>query len=245
MQQLKKIFREYQWLIISIGILLMCGFGFVLGVVPLAQKAIDLNNEYSSLSAEVNALNNKASILQTIDEDTIRSNMQTLLSAVPYDKSLPTLLGTLDGLTAKTGVSVESFSLSKPGSLATVSARSLNAGEQAVGSNILPFTINVSGTFDQIRAFLTAATSVRRFFRIRTFDVSFVNADTVSANIAMDAFYSPIPSSIGSVSQPITALTSTDNDLIAKIAAMQLFETTSATLPPPSAGAAKPDPFSL
>lgn len=248
--QLRKLFREYQGLIISVGVLIVSGLGLVLGVVPLIQKTIDLNTENSSLSAEVDLLNNKVSVLQSIDENMMRSDLQTLLSAVPSDKSLGTLLGTLDGLTGKTGVSSGNFSLSKLGSLATESAQRLTADEQAVGSNILPFTISLTGTLDQMRGFLATSISVRRLFRVRTFDVSFLKAGTesgtmVSANVAMDTFYSPLPSAIGSVSQPLTALTSTDTDLIAKVAAMPLLVQTSATLPPPTAGAGKPDPFSL
>lgn len=248
--QLKKIFRDYQGLIVSIGILLICGFGFVLGVVPLAQKAIDQNREFNTLSAEVNILKNKVSVLETLDEETIRNTLQTLLSAVPSDKSLSTLLGTVDGLAAQTGISVDTFSLSKLGGLSTASAERLSADEQGAGSNILPFTISIAGTLDQMRAFLTASISVRRLFRIRTLDVSFlktgtVSASMVSANMAMDAFYSPLPSTIGSVNQPLTALTNTDDDLIAKVAAMKLLVQPSSTLPPPAAGAAKSDPFSL
>jgi Tfp pilus assembly protein PilO len=248
--QLKKIFREYQGLIVSIGILIVSGLGFVLGVVPLLQNTITMNNEFNTLSAEVDVLKNKVSVLETIDEDTMKSNLQTLLSAVPSDKSLSTLLGTVDGLTAQTGVSVDNFSLSRLGSLATDSAQRLNADEQAVGSNILPFKISIAGSFDQVRAFFAAAVSVRRLVRIRTFDASFlktgtVSANMVSANVTMDAFYSPLASTIGSVRQPVTALSDTDNELIAKVAAMQLLVQPSSTLPPPSAGAAKSDPFSL
>ena len=248
--QFKKLFHEYQGLIISIGILIVCGLGLLLGVVPLIQKTIDLNTESRTISAEVDLLNNKVSVLQSIDENAMRSDLQTLLSAVPSDKSLSTILGTLDGLTGKTGVSSENFSLSKPGSLATESAKRLTADEQAVGSNILPFAISLTGTLDQMRGFLATSISVRRLFRVRSFDVSFLKTGTesgsmVSANVAMDAFYSPLPSAIGSVSQQLTALTSTDTDLIAKVAGMQLLVQTSASLPPPSVGAAKPDPFSL
>jgi Tfp pilus assembly protein PilO len=249
--QLRKLSREYQGLIVSIGILIVCGLGVLLGVVPLIQKTIDLNTENRSLSAEVDLLNNKVSVLQSIDENAMRSDLQTLLSAVPSDKSLSTLLDTLDGLTGKTGVSSGNFSLSKLGSLATESAQRLSADERAVGSNILPFTISLTGTLDQMRGFLATSVSVRRLFRIRTFDVSFVKTGTesgtmVSANMAMDTFYSPLPSAIGSVSEPLTALTSTDTNLIAKVAAMQpLVQTSSVTLPPPTGGAGKSDPFSL
>jgi len=101
----------------------VCGVGFVVGIVPLGGKAIDENNELPALSSEVAGLKNKTSVLQTIDENEMRSDMQTLLSAVPSDKSLSTLLSTVDGLAAATGVSVDTISLERPGSLATASAR--------------------------------------------------------------------------------------------------------------------------
>ncbi|MCX6792342.1 MAG: hypothetical protein NT149_04900 [Candidatus Gottesmanbacteria bacterium] len=251
--QLNKLFHNYLGLIVSVGILIVSGLGILLGVVPILQKTIDMNTQFNSLSAEVDILKNKVSVFESIDEVSMRSNVQTLLSAVPSDKSLPTLLGTLDGLTAKTGVASGNFSLAKLGSLATESAQRLSADEQDVGGNILPFTIDITGSLDQIRGFLAASVSVRRLLRIRTFDVSFLktapesseSANLVSATLGMDTFYSPLPTTIGSVSQPLTALTSTDDDVIAKVASMQLLVVPSSPLPPPSVGPSKPDPFSL
>lgn len=242
---LKKVFHEYQGLIISVGILVISGLGLIVGVVPLIQTTIDLSNEFSTLSKDVNVLDNKISVLETINEDMLKKDLQTLLSAVPSDKSFSTLLGTLDGLTAKSGVSMGTLSLTKPGSLSTASAERLTIDEQVVGSKILPFTVNIIGSFDQIHAFMTSATSIRRLFRVRTFNISFASPDSAQASIAMDAFYSPLPSTIGSANQLLAALTSSDADLIAKVAAMELLVTPQTTLPPPSAGAAKPDPFSL
>lgn len=248
--KLNKIFRDYQGLILSIGILLASGLGILVGVVPLVQKTIAMNTQLNSVSAEVDVLKNKVSVLESIDEVSMRNNVQILLSAVPSDKSLSTLLGTLDGLSAKTGVSVGSFTLAKLGSLATDSAQRVSANEQAVGGNILPFTINISGTFDQLRGFLAASVSVRRLLRIRTVDVAFAttasgSARTASATLGMDTFYAPLLTTIGSVSQPLTPPTSTDDEIVAKMAGMQLLIVPSAPLPPPSLGPAKPDPFSL
>ena len=224
-----------------------------MGVVPILQKTIAMNNEISSLSADVDVLKNKVSVLESIDEVSMRSNVQTLLSAVPSDASLPTLLGTLDGLVAKTGVASGNFTLAKLGDLATGSAQRLSADENTVGGNILPFTLNISGTFDQLRGFLALSVSVRRIIRVRTFNLLFLaptaeasaSANTSSANLEMDAFYSPLPTTIGSVSQPLTALTSADDALIATISGMQLLGVSSTPLPPSSLGPAKPDPFSL
>jgi Tfp pilus assembly protein PilO len=248
--QLTKLFRRYEGLIVSIAIFIVSGLGIVLGVVPILQKTIALYTQFNSVSAEVNVLKNKVAVLASVDESSLRSSVQTLLSAVPSDKSVPTLLWTLDGLTAKTGVAAGAFSLAKLGSLATESAKRVTADEQTVGGNILPFTISISGSLDQLRGFLATSVSVRRLVRIRTLGVSFQknatgSADVVSATLGMDTFYSPLLTTIGSVSQPLTALTSTDNDVVAKVAQMQLMGSTSLTLPPSAGGAVKPDPFSL
>lgn len=245
-----KLFREHQGLIISIGILIASALGLILGVVPIVQTTMSMYTDLNTVSAEVAVLKNKVSVLESIDEISIKTQAQTLLSAVPSDKSLSTLLGTLDGLSAKTGVSQGTFLLSKLGSLATESARRLSADEQAIGGNIVPFSVVVSGSLDQIRGFLTSSISIRRLLRVRSFDISFPKTGTesgamVSATLAMDTFYAPLPTTIGAVGNPLTPLTSADDELIAKVENLQLLIPPSSPLPPPAYGPAKADPFSL
>ncbi len=251
--QLNKLIRQYQGVIVSAVVLIVSILGIVFGVVPTVQKTIAMNTQVRNISADVDVLKNKVSVLESIDEGSLRNSVQTLLSAVPSDKSVPTLLATLDGLSAQTGVAAGNFTLAKFGSLATESAKRVTADEETVGGSILPFSINISGTLEQLRGYLASSVSVRRIIRVRTLGVSFGSAaseasgsaDTVSATLGMDTFYAPLPATIGSVSQPLEAVTSADEELIAKVAQMQLMESTSLTLPAPSAGVIKPDPFSL
>lgn len=248
--QVTKLFRQYREIIISAGVLITCVLGLLLGVIPLVQKTMTLRRESKDLSAEVEILKQKVAILQSVDEDAMKRDVQTLLSAVPSDKSISTVLGTLDGLTAKTGVSAGNFSLARLGSLATASAQRLTTDEKVVGSNIVPFTISISGSLDQIQAFLATSISVRRTFRVRTFNVAFQktasgSASMASANVTMDAFYSPLPTTIGSVGQPLADLTGEERELVAKVAAIPLLIPPSSPLPPPAYGPAKADPFSL
>lgn len=242
--KLSKIFRHYQRIILSGLIVLFALLGLFLGVVPLIQKSLVINGQITELSADIGALEAKLSVLGGLDEDTLRVNLETLLSAIPSDKSLASLMGTIDGLTAQTGVAVSALALAKPGSLATASARKLSADEQVVGSSILPFTVHLTGSFDQIRAFLASAVRVRRSFRIRSFDMTLQGATSVTANVAMDAFYAPIPSAIGSVLQTIGPLEAKDNQVIERLSGLPLLVQMSAPVAP-SAGAGKADPFSL
>ena len=243
--KLKKLFRQYQRILLSGFIILFAFLGFFLGVIPLVQKTLAINSNRIGLIADVRGLETKLTVLQNLDEDTLRANLQTLLSAIPSDKSLATLMGTIDGLTAQTGVTVGTLALAKPGSLATESAKKLSADEQAVGSSILPFTINISGSFDQIRAFLASATSVRRSLRIRSFGMTLRGEAIVTATLMMDAFYAPLPSAIGSVRQPIAPLSEKDTQVIAKLSGMPLMIQTGTAVVAPAAGAGKSDPFSL
>ena len=252
MQQIKKIVHAYQGLLISTIMIIVCGAGFLFGIIPLVFKTIDVNTQQQTHTAAVDVLKQKITALQSINEDEIRGNLQTLLSAIPSDKSLATLFSTLDGLSAQTGVSIEDVSLARPGSLATASATRLSAAERAIGSNILPISIHVSGTYDHIQEFLTTSIKIRRLFRVQSFDISFLqngtpSASMLAATIVMESFYSPMPSSIGSVNQPVSGLTPSDIDTISKIAAMKLLTpaASSPVSPNGASGAVKPDPFSL
>ena len=252
MQQIKKILHTYQTLVISTVIIVLCGVGFLWGIIPLIHKTIDVNAEQKIHAEAVDVLKQKITVLQSINEDEIRGNLQTLLSAIPSDKSLATLFSTLDGLSTQTGISIEDVSLARPGSLATASATRLTVAERAIGSNILPLSIHVSGTFDHIQNFLTTSINIRRLFRVQSFDISFLqngtpSASLLTATIVMEAFYSPIPSSIGAVNQPLPELTPSDIDTISKVAAMKLLTpaASSPVFPNGSSGGVKPDPFSL
>src|SRR5258706_7276015 len=99
--------------------LLLSVVGFAVGIIPLAQKELALSGEVTSASGEVQSLQRKASVLDSLDEEALKNDLVTLVTAVPADKSLMTLLGTIDGVTRKTGVSLVDISLTKPWSLAT------------------------------------------------------------------------------------------------------------------------------
>ena len=235
----------YQQLCVSAGVLFVCVCGFLFGILPVTQNVLATIQDTRALSTEVQALQEKTLVLQSISEDQMRYNAQLLLSGTLFD--------TMDGLTSQAGVSVDSVTITKPGSIATASAIQASADEKKMGSSILSISMHFTGTLPQIKSFLSAAVSVRRLLRVRSFDVSVPkvssatgSADLLSVNAAVDAYYSPVPTILGSVDRPISLLTNTENDLIASISAMKLIQSPSiAGLPSPSAGAAKADPFSL
>lgn len=217
MVRIRKIFRIYQGLIFSVLILIGVGVGLLWGVIPTIQKLISLRSETSDLVRQTGLLRTKAGILSASDEETYKNYLSELAIAVPTDKSLTSVFSTIDGLGALTGVTLSDFTLTKPGSLATSSAAKQSVEEKQVGSNLLPFSLTVTGSYDQIHKFLAEAIHVRRFFRVRNFDIFFESGDSISVKMGMDAFYAPLPTKLGSVEQPIDPLSEQDEEVITKV----------------------------
>ncbi len=246
--KLKKIFRTYRKLIIGIIILIVSVCGIFFGVVPLGLQSIELQNSIVELTNQITILEEKTTILQSVDEDTLRGQLLTLTSVVPADKSLFSLFQTVDAVTSQIGVSVVDFSLVKPGSLATESAARMTAEENAVGVNLLPFSLTINGAYDQMGAFFATAVNVRRLLRIRSFDLSLDSSDIVSARINMDAAYAPLPVRVGAVTDAISPLGEKEEQVIIKAAAIPLMVRQPLTTGTPSVSSdtsGKSDPFSL
>ncbi len=242
--ELLKLFRRYQefTLLIVVGALSLAALGF--GIVPLAKRTVALSRQLSSLTGDISLLRSKQAVLQAADEAVLRNNLLTLASAVPPDKSLSTVMTTLDYVSTNARVDVIDVTLSRPGSIATDSAKKLSADEAKIGSNLLPLSVTVRGPFDKVRSFLTTISIVRRLFRVRSLDVS-VNGTFAEARMELDGFYAPYPVSIGSVIQPISPLTDRETQIIAVIDQMPFAsreqEVVEATA---SVSIRKSDPFS-
>lgn len=244
--QLQKIFRDNRSVIIMTAIILFSLAGFVYGVVPLVKQIIVVSESVSQLSADIAKLEQKSSVMGQLDETTLRDNLLTLVSAVPPDKSLVSVLSTVDGVAGDSGVTLVNLQLSRPGSIATQSARKLTVQEAKAGANILSFSAEISGTYDQVRAFLSKVASVRRYFHLVAFDISFIGTN-VAARMDLEAYYAPYPTALGDVTSPISPLTDKEKTTLANLESYPVYSTgsvsTTAVQAPITGG--KTDPFSL
>ena len=237
MMTVNKFFRTYKELTISLLMILLSVLGLIFGIVPSVKKIIDIRNNSVALVKTIQILRTKINILESKDESTYRDQLSQLVAAVPGDKSLPTVFATLDGLSAQSGVLLTDFTLSKLGSIASESATRQSSEERQLGSNLLSFSITVSGSYDQVYTFLSLVNNVRRFFRVNNFNISYEDTSGISVHMGMDAFYSPISSAVGAVDSPLDPLSAKEEDLITKISQMPylaqsaLLQTPAAQLP--------------
>lgn len=240
------VLKTYQGLIISGAILLFCAVGFIAAVYPAIGKVQSLWADTTKLSDEVTSLQTKLTALNALDETTLRQELTNVISAVPTDKSLPTMFSTVDGLAAQTNVSVMSMGIGGNTSLASGSAAKLTPQDKLIGAQTVPFSVTIQGTLPAIQQFIARAPQVRRLLRIRTFSITFPQDNRpISIALEMDAFYQPSPTSLGKTGTTVEILTDAEQEIITKVS--QLPMATGGTdmgLPPPFIGQLKFNPYS-
>lgn len=212
--------RRYRAMVTASTVVAVSILVLFVGIVPLIQQVFALNDELTALNARVSILRTKVALLESLDVDTLRAQLTDMLAAVPADKQLPSLFSTADGLAATTGVSINSVGVSATGSIATASGQKRGPEEQKLGSNLLPFEVEVEGSLDQIRSFLGTANMVRRLVRIRDLDITFTGSASATARISMDTFYAALPSAIGRIDEPLAALTPEEETLLSAVSAL-------------------------
>lgn len=217
--------------------------GILLGIVPLTQKTITLWQTVRTLSSDAELLRKKSEILLVLNEDELRQSVLTLASAVPPDKSLPSILTTIDTVSGQANIAISDVALTKPGSLATESAKKLTKDETIIGSNLLPFSVNGRGTFDEVKSFLSSVVVVRRLFRLRSMTLT-MGSSITDAHVELDAFYLPYPTTVGSVSS-ISNLTDAEQKTITSVSSLPLASVTVVSTVSASFPTGKDDPFAL
>lgn len=245
MTQFSRIYKDYQHILTSAVLIIFCIIGVVAGVIPAVHTIIDQIGVSRDLAQELDTLQQKIDVLDSLDENVLRQNLQTVLSAVPGDKSLPSVFGTVEGVAAQAGVEITDMNIAGVGSVATQSGTQ-TALEKQLGTRVLPFAVTIQGSFSAIQQFIFLTPSVRRLLRLRTFSMTFPKqAEVLRVSLQMDAFYEPFPTTLGKLGTVITPLSEKEQLLVDRISQFALINNEATTaLPQPALGEGKANPFS-
>lgn len=235
--------RPYKTIALYLLVLTVSAAVLVFGLVPIAKQAIKLYQDTQTLAVKVSQLRQKVRMLQSLDEESLRSQLLALVSAVPASKSLPSLFATVEGVSAQAAVSLIDLSVISAGPLATDAAKRLTIEEKKLGVSILPFSVGVEGQPLQLRSFMEVSANVRRFYQIRQAQLNFSPEALVRGRFEMSAYYTPFPASLGEVTEKLEPLGAREEQIIAQVSAIPqaaAAETAVSAVPLPL----KDDPFS-
>ena len=217
MRLLRRFLRIYQGFVVTGAIIVFGVIAFFLAVLPGIRATRDLYENLTIVQKEVQALSSKFAFLQSLGENDLRDRLLTMLQAVPAEKSIPTIFSSADGLANKSGVSIIDMNLAGMGSLATGAAVRQSAAEKKIGASTLPFTMNATGSYDQIRSFVSEINKVRRLFDVTSFDLTIGSTGVTQVRLSLAAFHQPIPTKVGSIQSPVITLTSKEEEIFMKV----------------------------
>jgi Tfp pilus assembly protein PilO len=213
-QKLKRFIRLNKLLAIYIGLFVIGLIALFIGIIPSIQKSIALVSELRSLQTEISRMQQKASMLSSFDQTSLETTVQDVLAAVPTDKSIHTLMSTVEAIALKNGLSIADLSIEGIGTLATGSAKVAAKPE----GNVMSETIVLQGDLVPLRNFLADSVQVRRLLRIKRMELTAVPKSTaMNMKLVIEVFYSPLPTSISKVSDSIEPFSAKELATIQKL----------------------------
>ena len=202
--------------LVAHSILLFIGvIGLFTALVPSVQKSIMLVRDLQTMNKEIGSIQKKVTTLSLLDEGGLEKSAHDVLSAVPADKSVSTLLSTVEALAGKNNLYISDMSVEGIGTLATGSGTQPTQPE----GNSLSETITLQGELIQLRNFLSDCVRVRRLMRVKNMEITSLPKSTlITAKITLEFFYLPFPATLGKASDPLEPFSQKELGVLAKLA---------------------------
>jgi len=212
--KIKRFIRLNTSLVLYSCVLLIALVGLFVGLIPSVQKTIVLIQDIQTLNDEVTRMQTKLTMLTSLDQSALEQNSMDVLSAVPTDKSVETLLSTVEAVASKHDLVISDLSVEGIGNIASGSGRQLTKPE----GNVLTEMITVEGELLQIRNFLADCVKVRRLLRVRGLELSAIpQVLRLTARLSIEVFYAALPTTLGKASDSLAPFSQQELDILEKI----------------------------
>lgn len=205
-EEISKFYTEYKLYIFPIAVALSSLFLIVFAIYPQTIKLLENQNAASSFISKSQFLETKAAALESFDGTDLSKKVGFVLTTFPTDKDYGNILGLMQQLTAQSGFSILSISLSN----------SSNKNNQV---NSYTIRLQVKGSKALLQTLLSNLESSSRLLKISSIDVSSNQASQVlDAALVVEALYSGLPQNFGSSDSPLPQISQQDEDLLATLA---------------------------
>ena len=221
--KIRRFIRMNTSLVVYSILLLVGVIALFVGLVPALQKSITLIRDLQTLQDEMNRIGKKVTMLSALNQEEMERRSEDVLSAVPTDKSVSTLLSSVEAVAYKNGLSISDMSIEAIGSLATGSGKQQTKPE----GNTLTETVSLQGTLIQLREFLSGVVRVRRLMTIKNMALTAMPKSTLmTAQLSIEVYSQPLPTTIGKASDPIEPFSQKEIDTLDKVASYPVVFTT-------------------
>lgn len=143
----------------------------------------------SQLETEINQANSKKEQLDQAKSNLTSANTayQALTVSVAEDADEPNLISELEQIAVKNGLALPNINISPAGSETGVDEEG-NAQESETTGAVYAIGINVSGTYDQLGAFITSLEKSIKFMNIKALTYTDNEGDQISLSLTLHAY---------------------------------------------------------
>ncbi len=171
-------------------------------ILPQTFKLIGNQKIEGDLFNKSKLLEAKAQVLENFDQNDLSKKVNSVLNIYPQDKDFGSSISLLQNISNQLGFSIVTLNL---GNVSAKNAQSYALKMEVIGPKFL------------VPVLLNNIENANRILRVSSVEVS--NKDTESADVSMgiEALYSSVPSTVGSVDSPLPVLSQKEEDLVAKL----------------------------
>lgn len=218
MQKIRRVIKLYRFEIFQAAAIVITVILLLTVIFPQLQRQWYRFTLMQETQKDIQNLKEKQALLASFDQSELENTYKGMMSVLPKDKALGTMMSGIDKLATDYGMTLVSFSFDSVGSIGTQSATKKTAKKETTVYSTVPITVTVEGTLTNIKNFLDSANRTRPLYLIKNFDLTFSPKDaTFRSKILLDGMYLPLPKTLGSVSSSLTPFSDREVSIITKV----------------------------
>lgn len=202
------LFLKYRTFLVPIISFLVCIILILFIIIPQIQDYLRSQSEEESLNGRIFQLTQKREVLESIDTDLYKSNLEMAMRVLPSDQDIPGAVGDLLVLLSSNRLRLVGISFS--------------GGDFSLyGSKALVIKIDTEGDADSMKSFLSNMGDSIRIMRVGRIETSGDSTGGIIVSFDVAAFYDPIPVVSNSLDAPVALPTKEDLEFIKRIETAQ------------------------
>lgn len=205
-ETLIKFYQKYKLIIFPMVVTLSSLILIVFVIYPQTAKLISGSRQEAEFRAKSKFLEAKAETLENFDEADLSRKVDYALSSLPADRDFGNIIGLLQRLVSEASFTITSLTLAQ------------QTSEKGETQSYL-VRLQVLGPKELLLTLVNGIENSTRIMKVNTIEINSTrDGKVVDANLAIEVFFSPLPSSFGTVDSPLPEISSKDEELILRLA---------------------------
>lgn len=207
---LKLYYQRYKIIVFPILVALAGILIIYLGIYKQVSLYLNGVDETSRLQDRITRLTAKAKALESLDTSGLQGELDTSLKALPADKDLANLIGSIQSLASANNVVLITVTLGQ------------SASDSKAKFNPFLISLEVGGGSTEFKQFVNALEKTNRVMKVVTLDLSpTVASGSASGTASVELYFAPTPSEVGALDAPLPAITSKEQQILSDLGSSQ------------------------